>query len=424
MIAESLWFAGDILLDILPMPAASDAVTPSDILWLSGYPLMFAGMIQLVRLRAPGRIRDAILDAAAMTIVMAWLLWQFMILPAAEQETLSLSTVVAALYPIGDVMFFAAIAILVFAPGSTRGPARYLVSALTLMLIGDIGTSLLPVLFPEATWASQTDRFDGVLLLANCLIAAAVAHPDAARVIEADPAASQRLHPARVAFLGVALITLPTVSGLNSFGSVISRVSLLTSIGLLTTFVLARFLFVVREQERIKAALMHQTEHDQLTGLANRAALRAQVELALYGATGYGPVLIYLDLNGFKQINDSYGHAAGDAILTEFANRLRRTVRAGDTAARLGGDEFVVLATEVETDIGARNLADRLRTLAEAPVVWNGNTLHFGTSVGVAAYIDVDQAGPDALLAAADKAMYADKASHKQTQVLATTPLA
>src|SRR6185436_20033601 len=118
----------------------------------------------------------------------------------------------------------------------------------------------------------------------------------------------------------------------------------------------------------------------------NRQSLRAQLELELFRAAGFGPVVLYMDLNGFKQINDRYGHAAGDVILVEFARRLTTAIRPADTAARLGGDEFVVLATGVEDEERARALAHRLRALADEPVHWNGETLHFGVSVGLAAW--------------------------------------
>jgi diguanylate cyclase (GGDEF)-like protein len=414
--ALSVWLTGDVLYDILDKLAGPlGDVTPSDVLWLSGYPLLLTGIIKLVRLRAPGRQRDGMLDAAALTTVVAWLFWQFLILPAAEKQDLSLGLFVGAAYPFGDVMFFAGTAILVFAPGSTRGPARYLVAALTLTMIGDISISLLPILFPGLSRSGQADRFDGLLLLANSLLAAAVVHRDAAKVAEPeDSSTQQRLHPVRVVFLGIALVVLPTVTGLHSFGTLVSRASLLISIAMLTTFILVRFVFVVREQERIKAALAHQAEHDQLTGLANRAALRADLELELFRASGFGPVIYYMDLNGFKQINDRYGHAAGDLILVEFARRLTSTIRPADTAARLGGDEFVVLATGVDDEEGARGLAHRLRALAEEPITWNGESLHFGVSVGLAAWGPLDRPSADSLIAMADAAMYTEKIARKQ----------
>ncbi|WP_198153653.1 GGDEF domain-containing protein [Catenuloplanes japonicus] len=414
-LALTVWLTGDILYDVLTrFHGPLGDVSPSDVLWLSGYPLLMAALVKLVRLRAPGRLRDGVLDAAAMTTVVAWLFWQFVILPAAESQHLSPAMFVGALYPFGDVMFFAGFAILLFAPGTTRGSTGYLIAALTLTLVGDISISLLPVLFEELSRSGQAERFDGLLLLANSLLAAALLHRDAAKVAQPDSTlTAQRLHPARVVFLGIALVVLPTVTGLHSFGTIVSRVSLFVSISMLTSFILVRFLFVVREQERIKAALAHQAEHDQLTGLANRAALDAQLELELFRVSGFGPVVLYMDLNGFKQINDRYGHAAGDLILVEFARRLTVTIRPSDTAARLGGDEFVVLATGLEDEADALRLANRLRALADKPVEWNGELLSFGVSVGLASWSGLDRPSPATLFATADAAMYAEKAARR-----------
>jgi hypothetical protein len=114
---------GDVLYDILTrLIGPFGDVSPSDVLWLSGYPFLVAGLVKLVRLRAPGRQREGMLDAAAMTTVVAWLFWQFLILPAADHQDLSLGMFVGAAYPFGDVTLFAAAAILVFAPG--RSAAR------------------------------------------------------------------------------------------------------------------------------------------------------------------------------------------------------------------------------------------------------------------------------------------------------------
>ncbi|MBU2665796.1 GGDEF domain-containing protein [Actinoplanes bogorensis] len=407
--ALSVWLAGDLLYDILTrIVGGLGEVSPSDALWISGYPLLAAGLIRLTHLRAPGRLREGLLDGLAMTTVMAWLCWQFLILPAVEGQRLSLSVAVAAFYPFGDVLLFAAIAVLVLVPGTHRGPTLFLVAALTLTLIGDIGISTLPELFPSLSRALQAERLDGVLLLANSLLVAGIVHRDAGRI--ADGAArEQRLHPARVVFLGVALLVLPTASGLSHFESAVSRVSLLVSAVLMTGLVLLRFVLVVREQERIRAALAHQAGHDQLTGLANRPALLARLEFALSRprVDPYSPVLFYLDLNGFKQVNDRYGHSAGDFVLVEFARRLTAALRPGDVAARLGGDEFVVLAEDIDSRDEAAALRARLQELTAEPVRRGDEICAIGVSVGLAAAEGGHDA--DALLAAADAEMYVAK---------------
>ncbi|TDO37603.1 GGDEF domain-containing protein [Paractinoplanes brasiliensis] len=409
--ALSVWLAGDLLFDALTWVTDDGLgdVSPSDLLWVSGYPLLAAGLVRLTQLRAPGRLREGLLDGLAMATVVAWLFWQFIILPAAENERLSLPVVVGAFYPFGDVLLFTALAILVLAPGTKRGPTLYLVGALALTLIGDVGISTMPELFPNLSLDLQLDRLDGLLLVANSLLVAAVAHPEADRIGDRVPA-EQRLHPARVVFLGVALLVLPTVAGLRHYDTTLSRVSLLVSVVLLTSLILVRFVLVVREQERIRAVLAHQAEHDQLTGLANRPALLSRLELALSetpGGNPYGPVLFYLDLNGFKQVNDRFGHAAGDFVLVEFARRLEAVLRPGDVAARLGGDEFVVLASDVHDEHDAEAMATRLRSLASDPVRRGKDLYPIGVSVGMAAAGQHHE--PDALLAAADAKMFHEK---------------
>ncbi|GAA2482974.1 hypothetical protein Ahu01nite_071460 [Winogradskya humida] len=412
--ALTVWVVGDLLSDVLTwLLGPMGDVQPSDVLWVSGYPLLAIGLIRLVRVRAPGNLREGMLDALAMATVMAWLCWQFLILPAAEHQQLSLAIVFGAFYPLGDVVLFAVVAILVLAPGSKHGPTRYLVAALTVTMVGDVCISMLPALVPELSRAVQAERLDGVLLVANSFFVAALVHPRADR-IEPDTEHEDRLHPARVVFLGISLVALPMFAGLQTFDSVLSRVSLLVSIALLTSLILVRFVLVVRGQEDIRAVLAHQNRHDQLTGLANRQALRTALETSLSGAHAYGPVIFYLDLNGFKQINDRHGHAAGDFVLIEFAQRLRASLRPGDVAARFGGDEFVVLACDVKTPADAHAIATRLRNLVTDPVCRAGDSYPLGVSIGVAAAGDFPTPDTDTLLAAADASMYTEKHQHRQ----------
>jgi diguanylate cyclase (GGDEF)-like protein len=130
-------------------------------------------------------------------------------------------------------------------------------------------------------------------------------------------------------------------------------------------------------------------------------------------------VIYYLDLNGFKQINDRHGHASGDYVLIEFARRLRTGLRPGDLAARLGGDEFAVLAESVENEEDAQAIAERLRALTDEPVWRSDECFTVGVSIGVAAAGSLTDPDSDALLAAADGEMYAEKTSHRDRRTAA-----
>ncbi|GAA4966748.1 diguanylate cyclase domain-containing protein [Actinoplanes utahensis] len=155
----------------------------------------------------------------------------------------------------------------------------------------------------------------------------------------------------------------------------------------------------VTESRELHERLSYQAGHDELTGLANRREFTA----AMAARAGDVTVLL-IDLNGFKQINDTYGHAAGDGILRHVAGLLRSCAGPGDVPARLGGDEFAVLAGG-DAAAGER-LAGRLRAALRAPAEAGGRPLRVGASIGVATG---PAAEPDQLLNAADLRMYEEK---------------
>jgi len=158
--------------------------------------------------------------------------------------------------------------------------------------------------------------------------------------------------------------------------------------------------------------LRHRASHDGLTGLANRALLRERLSAAGPKALIGVPVaMLFIDLDGFKEINDTHGHDAGDQVLVAVSNRLFAAVRSVDTVARLGGDEFAVLLDGMDTDEDTHAVADRLLESIQAPVSYEGTELSPRASIGVAMWhgdIDVDQ-----LMQNADLAMYAAKTSGK-----------
>ncbi|WP_328477094.1 diguanylate cyclase [Actinoplanes sp. NBC_00393] len=155
----------------------------------------------------------------------------------------------------------------------------------------------------------------------------------------------------------------------------------------------------VTESRELHERLRYQADHDELTGLANRRRFTAGVT----AAAGDAAVLL-IDLNGFKQINDTYGHGAGDAVLRHVADRLRECAGPDDVPARLGGDEFAVLVAG--GDAAAGRLAARIREALTAPAEIGGHRLTVGASIGAACGPATD---PDQLLNAADLRMYAEK---------------
>ncbi|WUN84140.1 EAL domain-containing protein [Streptomyces erythrochromogenes] len=175
----------------------------------------------------------------------------------------------------------------------------------------------------------------------------------------------------------------------------------------------------VTERVRLQAQLQHSAEHDPLTDLPNRALFTRRVRQALTGrrAGDHSTAVLFIDLDGFKAVNDTIGHQAGDELLIEAARRLQDSVRAGDTAARLGGDEFAALILgdgsrdRSAREYQVREIADRLRARLSQPYRIGGSEVRVAASIGVA-FADPGIT-PSDLMRNADLAMYRAKAGGK-----------
>ena len=163
----------------------------------------------------------------------------------------------------------------------------------------------------------------------------------------------------------------------------------------------------VTDRKLLEAELSHRALHDPLTGLANRVLLveRLHQALARHGRHARPSHLFYLDLDGFKAVNDRFGHAAGDAVLTQLAERIVALLRPTDTAARLGGDEFAVLCEDAGPQHAAA-IADRLCAAAAAPFLVDGTEIRLSAAVGSC---PAHLAEPAELLREADRRMYETK---------------
>jgi diguanylate cyclase (GGDEF)-like protein/PAS domain S-box-containing protein len=169
------------------------------------------------------------------------------------------------------------------------------------------------------------------------------------------------------------------------------------------------------ERQLAQHQIAHLARHDMLTGLPNRAYFHEQLEQVLEPGTELGPVAVHcLDLDGFKAINDTLGHPAGDALLRAVADRLQRCLREGDTVARLGGDEFAVIQRAVKHPEDTAHLAQRLIDAIDAPFEIEGVNVVVGTSVGIA-FAPAHGSTPDELLKAADIALYQAKSARGGT---------
>jgi diguanylate cyclase (GGDEF)-like protein/PAS domain S-box-containing protein len=170
----------------------------------------------------------------------------------------------------------------------------------------------------------------------------------------------------------------------------------------------------ITDRKRLESKLIHDALHDPLTGLANRVLLRDHLERALArrARSGETVALLFVDLDDFKRINDSYGHAAGDAILVRVAERLVAAVRAEDVVGRQSGDEFAVLLAHVGNADEAIVSAARILRELRRPILLGANSIVVGGTIGVAVATEAGATAED-LLTQADAAMYAAKADGK-----------
>ena len=174
------------------------------------------------------------------------------------------------------------------------------------------------------------------------------------------------------------------------------------------------FLHDITERKETEAKLLHMAQYDSLTGLPNRALFNDRLVHAVERSrrTGSAIALAYLDIDDFKAINDSCGHAIGDAVLQEFARRLRASVRSADTVARMGGDEFVLLLEDFASAANVSGVSTKVLDNVRKPALLLGRTLAFTASMG-GTFCKGEPTTAEALLARADQALYEAKRSGK-----------
>lgn len=170
----------------------------------------------------------------------------------------------------------------------------------------------------------------------------------------------------------------------------------------------------VTDRKSLEDQLTHQALHDPLTKLANRVLFRDRVEHAIdrNGRKRAPVAVLFLDLDNFKSVNDSLGHAAGDELLVSVTERLQACLRTSDTPARLGGDEFAILVEDIADADGAVLIAERIRSVLSEPFSICGTDIFIGTSIGIATTDNLLKS-PEELLRNADVAMYMSKSNGK-----------
>jgi len=386
---------------IVTFPSFADAA------FLAAYPLLAGALLMFARSRGRELRPTALLDSGILTLGLGLLSWVFLIQPiwAADGDS-TLRRLVAIAYPLGNVLLFGALARLANAPGPGRTMARLLAALVGASLVVQSlvqAVALMPITDTHAT------SLEPASVAFFVLGGAAVLHPST-RVLSSPAAvAEDTMHVGRIVALAAATMIGPAIL----VGELIAGVPLhawvvIVASAMMMLLILARMIRLVRQLQEQAERLVQLADTDLLTGLPNRRALTAEV-LARLADQGRRRALLLLDLDKFKEVNDSLGHHVGDQLLVQVGTRLSKYMRTGDLLARLGGDEFAVLLEDAGHD-DATGVADRLRAALAEPFTLEEVALHSSVSIGIALFPD-DGTDLGTVLRKADIAMYKAKNS-------------
>ncbi|MFC4638390.1 putative bifunctional diguanylate cyclase/phosphodiesterase [Deinococcus hohokamensis] len=414
------WSAGQALYTWLDLSGRSTFPSAADIGYLLLAPCMLLGVLHIWR-SAPSRILalSFLLDVAIILTALGDVLWQVSIqriLALYAGQPFALGVAVA--YPVSDLVLVALVlAMAVWQPRS-----------LDRAQLGLLGGGLIMLFGAHTLYAHQAAQnayhvglpLDVLWSLAFTLFGAAayvrLARPDPAPVSGPGPWSVQRRHRLNVMLPTAALALSYTVFFLAQSPRSSGRGPWLDPASLLVFALLfGRQVLAVMDNSRLNRDLEFQAEHDALTGLLNRSSLHENLAQRIQIAERQGNLVgvMFLDLDRMKQVNDAYGHAAGDQVLRHIAGRLSANTRSSDAVARFGGDEFV-LAMTVDSREQLTQVAQRILGAVAQPILFGDTEFHITVSMGIAV-CPGDSSDATAALHQADLAMYRAKATGKNT---------
>ncbi|MGK5171230.1 diguanylate cyclase domain-containing protein [Geodermatophilus sp. CPCC 205761] len=411
-LGETYWCWVTLRSDVVPFPSLADVG------FLGFSVLMAVGL--LVHPARGGRILflqrvfDGLLAAGSIGLV-SWLTTLGAI-AGAEDDSVGLQRLLLLAYPSIDVSLVVLAVLLLIRTGGNR-PALYLVSAGVLALaVSDSAFAYLAAMGFYDGGLTDLGWIGGFLLVA--LAGTCPEPPQPSPSVRAADAAGVTVPSSVLPYVPV-VVALSVVAGVTLLDRPLTKAETMAACGVVLCLLARQYLAVrdnvhlVRQLAARDQELRRQAFFDSLTGLANRSLFRDRLEhvLELHSRDCRPVAVLFLDLDDFKAVNDTRGHAVGDDLLVRVAERITGAVRTGDTVARLGGDEFAVLLEDAGDPM---HTAARIREALRRPFSLAGAEHTIEASVGVAA-LTADEAPvtADALLARSDAAMYAAKRAGK-----------
>jgi diguanylate cyclase (GGDEF)-like protein len=419
--AQLLFVLGDTIWLILDLLDQSPFPSIADVAYLAGYPALIGAFALCMRARIRGGDRTGVLDGLILATAVFLAGWLVLIRPAMDGELDALSLAVSVAYPVGDLLALGVVISLLATPGARTPSFMFLIMGVVLMFVADA------IYVQVAALDAYVDGgpLDVVWLASYMALGMAALHSSMRQVAAPYPVQVAWLSRLRLGLLALAMLTGPLMVVAVDLRAATDVPVLAAGSGLLSLLVLVRLSTVVdtlgrdiSTRRHLERELSYRALHDPLTGLANRRRFLEALEAAVALPDRRPLSVLYLDIDDFKRVNDSLGHAAGDLLLTAVAGRFRRHLREGDLAARLGGDEFAVLLPGVAAGDAGRAAARVLAAIDE-PLEIEGQLVTVHASVGL---VEVSEPSATAagVLADADIAMYNAKAQGKGRVVVYT----
>jgi diguanylate cyclase (GGDEF)-like protein len=371
--------------------------------------ILVAASIAIVARNRRGRDFWGVLADAGIVALGSWLLcWITLVRPAIDKFDRNpwIAIVHNGYEPLGSIVLF--LLIMVLFSDTVRSQAVWLVSASITMALG---SDLLVALSDAGHAHGVTNTARAMNMIAYGFAFATLLHPSMRTLSERQPVGPHRPMVGRIIVTATSLVVPIMVASATVPRGRIDLVVRTVSVGALALLVTVRVMHAVRENRAAQEELLQSAQTDSLTGLPNRARLLEHVHATLRDSwKGEAhPTLFFIDIDRFKNINDSLGHAAGDQVLCTIADRLRRAVPARAVVARISGDEYVVLDPASPSLIEAMSLADLLLSEFHEPLPLTAGDVFVTASIGVARSDPQSHRSADLLLRHADTAMYQAK---------------
>jgi len=377
-------------------------------LFLAVQIILAGGLLFIVRRRLGSDPLSVLADGLIVALGAWFFIWTVLLQPtiSTQTQTVLISVIQGSTLGISAIVLFT-LATLLFGD-STRSPSVWLVAgAITFTLLGDFLYAANDAGRINITSTHSSSAYIIGLFMAS----AAFVHPTISSLTERGPTLPQRPLLGRLIVTTAALILPVLVLALTNPVDSTDRIVQSISIFVLTAAVTSRVVHSVRANASTQRQLISSAQTDALTGLPNRSLMLTFVNNSLLTAWAEGrkPTVLFIDVDRFKNINDSLGHQAGDAVLVAVAQRLRNALPHRCIVGRISGDEFVVLDPDTQNTSDAMQLADRVLESFHEPLTLRQGDVFVSASIGVSNYHPSITSTADDLLRHADTAMYRAK---------------